>query len=106
MPTRCQNAINKLLPRDLSILVFVNASEEVHNAGLLVIHPAHVLFSPYVKIKVGKLFELKRERQPVRPTSVYEKKYCKMLLAYNQLGLVQFLPLLHLKFAPLQIITV
>lgn len=32
MPTRCQNAINKLLPRDLSILIFVNASEEVHNA--------------------------------------------------------------------------
>lgn len=76
MPTRCQNAINELLPRDLSILIFVNASEEVHDARLLVIHPAHVLLSPYVKIKVGKLFELQRERQPVGPTSVYEIKHC------------------------------
>lgn len=76
MLTRRQNAINKLLPRDLSILIFVNASEEVHYTGLLMIHPAHVLFSPYIKIKVGKLFELKRERQLVRPNSIYGKKNC------------------------------
>lgn len=57
--TRCQDAVDELLPSDLSILVLVNASEEVHDARLLVVHPAHVLFPPYVKVEIGKLLELK-----------------------------------------------
>lgn len=57
--TRCQDAVDELLPSDLSILVLVNAPEEVHDARLLVVHPAHVLFPPYVKVEVGKLLKLK-----------------------------------------------
>lgn len=57
--TRGQDAVDELLPCDLAILVFVDASEEIHDAGLLVVHPAHVLLPPYVKVKVGKLLELK-----------------------------------------------
>lgn len=57
--TRGQDAVDELLPRDLAVLVLVDASEEVHDPGLLVVHPAHVLLPPHVKVKVGKLLELK-----------------------------------------------
>lgn len=60
--TWCQDAVDELLSSDLSVLVLVNASEKVHDARLLVVHPAHVLFPPYVEVKVGEFFELKSEQ--------------------------------------------
>lgn len=57
--TRGQDAVDELLPCDLSVLVLVDAPEEIHDAGLLVVHPAHVLLPPHVKVKVGELFELR-----------------------------------------------
>lgn len=63
--TRGQDAVDELLPCDLSILVFVDASEEIHDAGLLVVHPAHVLLPPHVKVKVGKLLELKMDNSGI-----------------------------------------
>lgn len=51
------------------------------------IHPAHVLFSPYVKIKVGKLFELKKEQQPVRPAFVWKKKGLLNVLGLQSTGI-------------------
>ena len=58
-----QDAVDELLPRDLSVLVLVDASEEVHDAGLLVVHPAHVLLPPHVKVKVGKLLQLQDRKE-------------------------------------------
>lgn len=60
-----QDPINELLPGDFPILVFVDSPEKVHDARLLVVHPAHVLFPPHVKVKVGKLFQLgEKQQQP------------------------------------------
>lgn len=53
-----QNTLDELLPGHLSILVLVNAAEEVHDARLLVVHPAHVTLPPHVEVEVGKLLQL------------------------------------------------
>lgn len=54
-----QNAFDELLPGHLSVLVFVNAAEEVHDARLLVVHPAHVTLPPHIEVKVGELLQLR-----------------------------------------------
>jgi len=56
--TRGQDAIDKLLPGDLPVLVFVDAPEEVHDAGFLVVHPAHILLPPDIEVEVCKLLQL------------------------------------------------
>lgn len=56
-----QDALDELLPGDFAILIFVNAPEEVHDARLFVVHPAHVALPPNVKVKVGKLFQLEKK---------------------------------------------
>lgn len=56
--TGSQDAINELLPGDLPVLVLVDAPEEIHDPGFLVVHPAHVFLPPDVKVKVGKLLQL------------------------------------------------
>lgn len=54
-----QDAFDELLPGHLSVLVLVNAAEEVHDARLLVVHPAHVTLPPHVEVKVGELLQLR-----------------------------------------------
>lgn len=54
-----QDAFDELLPGHLSVLVLVNAAEEVHDARLLMVHPAHVTLPPHVKVKVGELLQLR-----------------------------------------------
>lgn len=53
-----ENALDELLAGHLSILVLVDAAEEVHDARLLVVHPAHVALPPHVEVKVGELLQL------------------------------------------------
>lgn len=53
-----QNALYKLLTRHFAILIFVNTPEEVHDPRLLMVHPAHVAFSPHIEVKVGKFLQL------------------------------------------------
>lgn len=59
--TWSQDAIDKFLPSDFAILVFIDASEKVHDTRLLMIHPAHVLLPPHIKVEVGKFFQLQHE---------------------------------------------
>lgn len=56
--TRGEDAIDELLPGDLPVLVFVDAPEEVHDAGFLVVHPAHILLPPNIEIEVRKFLQL------------------------------------------------
>ena len=53
------DAVNELLPGDLAIVVSVLASEEIHDARLVVVHPVHVASAPLVEIKVLHLLKLK-----------------------------------------------
>ena len=53
-----QNPLYELLPGHLAILIFVDASEEVHDTRLFMVHPAHVALSPHIKVKVGKFLQL------------------------------------------------
>lgn len=53
-----QDAFDELLPGHLSVLVLVDAAEEVHDARLLVVHPAHITLPPHVEVKVGELLQL------------------------------------------------
>lgn len=57
-----QDPVNELLPGDFPVLVFVDSPEEVHDPRLLVVHPAHVLLPPHVKVKIGKLLQLEVRR--------------------------------------------
>lgn len=56
--TGSQDSVDELLPGDLPVLVLVDAPEEIHDPGFLVVHPAHVLLPPDVKIEVCKLLQL------------------------------------------------
>lgn len=53
-----QNTLDELLPGHLSVLVLVDTAEEVHDARLLVVHPAHVTLPPHVEVEVGELLQL------------------------------------------------
>lgn len=56
-----ENAFYKLLSGHLSILIFVNAAEKVHDARLLVVHPTHVTLPPNIKVEIGEFFQLHRK---------------------------------------------
>lgn len=58
-----ENTLYKLLPGHLAILIFVNAAEEVHDARLFMVHPAHVALPPHIKVKVGKFLQLHRKNK-------------------------------------------
>ena len=57
------DGVDELLPGDLPVLVLIDAPEEIHHAGLLVVHPAHVFLPPDIEIKVCKLLQLEGNRQ-------------------------------------------
>lgn len=56
--TGSQDAVDEFLPGDFPVLVLVDAPEEIHDPGFLVVHPAHVFLPPDVKIEVCKLLQL------------------------------------------------
>ena len=56
-----EDALYELLPRHFAVLIFVDAAEEVHDARLFMVHPAHVALPPHIKVKVGKFLQLQRK---------------------------------------------
>jgi len=56
--TRLQDAVDEFLACNLAIVVAVLFAEEIHDTRLVVVHPAHVAMSPFVKVKVLHAFNL------------------------------------------------
>lgn len=56
-----ENAFYELLSGHLAILIFVNATEEVHDTRLFMVHPAHVALPPHIEVEVGKFLQLSRK---------------------------------------------
>jgi hypothetical protein len=47
-----QHTLDELFARHFAVVVAVLTPEEVHDAGLVVVHPLHVALAPVVKVKV------------------------------------------------------
>lgn len=60
-----EDPFDELLPGHFAVLVLVNAAEEVHDAGLFVVHPTHVALPPHVKVEVGKFFQLQKQKEKI-----------------------------------------
>ena len=56
------DAVNELPARDTSVAVAVLLAEEVHDPGLVVVHPLQVALAPVVKLKVLQPFHLQDTR--------------------------------------------
>lgn len=58
MLTRGQNAVDELLVSDSSILISIDATENIQYPGFEVTYPLHVSFPPEVEVKTSKLLQL------------------------------------------------
>jgi len=77
-----ENSLNELLSGHLAILIFVNAAEEVHDARLFVVHPAHVALPPHIKVKVGKLLQLNWKKREWVMESLQNRCACDKIMSW------------------------
>lgn len=75
-----EDSFDELLPGHFAVLVLVDAAEEVHDAGLLVVHPAHVALPPHVEVEVGKFFQLQRGEKKKKKKAMSNSRRTRALM--------------------------
>ena len=78
--TWSQNAIDKFLPWNLPIMIFILFTEKVHNTWLVMVHPAHISASPFIEIEIFHALELKIKKQIIRQVNSWAGYYYTCLL--------------------------
>lgn len=58
-----QNTVDELLLGDSTILIPINAAENIQDPRLEVTYPLHVPLAPDVEVKVSKLFQLQTDKK-------------------------------------------